>query len=179
MLRGLQEPGAASKWTEGSPAQRELGAAAPSVKIRKSRFAERTPPRCPPLRFARCRRAAPSYQGRIISSVEFQGVSLTNEAGAHLHQLALKPGEPLNRSKLADSVRALYATGRFADLAVEAEAHGSDEVDLVYRATPNYFVGVVTATGAPGLPATRSLQMPPGCGWASFIPAAPWIGACN
>ena len=114
-----------------------------------------------------------SYQGRIIQSVQFQGVSLTNEAGEHLHQLAVKPGEPLNRRTLADSVRSLYATGRFADLAVEAEAHGSDGVDLVYRATPNYFVGVVTATGAPGLPATHSLRMPRGCAWESFIPAAP------
>ncbi len=150
---GLQEPGAPSKWTEGSST---TVSPAPQAAVDGPKANTGGAP-APLTEPALARASSASYQGRIVSSVEFQGVSLTDEAGTYLQQLAVKTGEPLNRTKLADSVRALYATGRFADLAVEAEPHGSEGVDLIYRATPNYFVGVVSASGAPGAPSDAQL----------------------
>ncbi|MGE0406351.1 MAG: POTRA domain-containing protein, partial [Candidatus Korobacteraceae bacterium] len=97
------------------------------------------------------------YQDRTIATVMFEGISVSEDADQDLRALALQPGERLNRVKLGESLRALYATGHFANLQVEAERQGETGVALVYRATPNYFVGRVSATGAPGPPTNAQL----------------------
>ncbi|HKW25178.1 MAG TPA: POTRA domain-containing protein, partial [Terriglobales bacterium] len=88
------------------------------------------------------------YQGLPVREIRFAGV----ESG-DLEQLqkvvTQKPNEPLDRFKVRDSVRALFATGRFADIQVEADRTPQNEVTLVFRAVQNYFVGVVNVEGAP------------------------------
>ncbi len=101
--------------------------------------------------------AVSSYQGLKVSSVEFQGVPQTSLSLQRLRELAVKPGEPLDRSKLGRSVRAMYATGRFADIEVEARRTPQGEVSLVYIARPNYFFGRITAEGAPKRPTGAQL----------------------
>jgi outer membrane protein insertion porin family len=88
------------------------------------------------------------YQGLPVREVHFAGVQ-----SGDLEQLqkvvTQKANQPLDRYKIRDSVRALFATGRFADVQVEADRTPQNEVDLVFRAVQNYFVGVVMVEGAP------------------------------
>jgi outer membrane protein insertion porin family len=88
------------------------------------------------------------YQGLPVREIRFAGV----ESG-DLQQLqkvvTQKANQPLDRFKVRDSVRALFATGRFADIQVEADRTPQNEVTLVFRAVQNYFVGVVNVEGAP------------------------------
>lgn len=60
-------------------------------------------------------------------------------------------GSPLNRDQVSASIRALYGTGRFADIQAEVTPSGSGVV-LVFVTTPNYFVGAVEVEGAPTRP---------------------------
>lgn len=61
-------------------------------------------------------------------------------------QITLKVGEPLDRGKLQETLKNLFATGRFRELRADAEALDSGvEVILVARAT--YFVGTVRVEG--------------------------------
>lgn len=93
-----------------------------------------------------------SYRNRQVSTVRFEGLPKDSNAIQYLRGLAVQPGMPLDRRKLGDSVRALYATGRFAEIDVEAEPEGENEVTLVYVAKPSYFAGTVSVEGAPRHP---------------------------
>ena len=88
------------------------------------------------------------YQGLRVRDIQFRGV----EGGeiSQLRQVITQlPNQPLDRLKIAESVRALYDTGRFADIQVEAERRPQNEVSLVFVATENYFVGMITVNGVP------------------------------
>ena len=63
----------------------------------------------------------------------------------------------LDRNKLRRSLQALYATGRFADLQVEADRVGRDQLSLVFIARQNYFIGTVTVEGSPKRPNSNQL----------------------
>jgi len=57
-------------------------------------------------------------------------------------------GQPLDPSKIAASLKKLYATGRFTDLRAEAEP-GQGGVHVLFVARAQYFVGVVRVEGTP------------------------------
>ena len=63
--------------------------------------------------------------------------------------LEQKTNEPLDRDKLRASLQALYATGRFATLQVEAEPSAQKRLTLVFVATENYFNGAISVDGTP------------------------------
>jgi outer membrane protein assembly complex protein YaeT len=58
-------------------------------------------------------------------------------------------GQPLDPSRIATSLKKLYATGRFIELRAEAEA-GQSGVHLIFVGRAQYFVGVVQVEGTPG-----------------------------
>jgi outer membrane protein assembly complex protein YaeT len=87
------------------------------------------------------------YQGQLVTGIQFQGVHGTDEAVLR-SLLVQNTNEPLDREKLRASLQALYATGRFAALQVEAEPSGKG-IKLVFVATENYFNGAVTVDGTP------------------------------
>ncbi len=61
-----------------------------------------------------------------------------------------KVGEPLDREKIRETLKNLYATGRFQALRADANpAEGGIELVLVARA--RFFVGVVRVEGTPGV----------------------------
>jgi outer membrane protein insertion porin family len=63
-------------------------------------------------------------------------------------ELTQKVGEPLDRAKVQETLKNLFATGRFRDL--RAEAHPAEGgVALVFVARATYFVGSVHVEGAP------------------------------
>ncbi len=73
--------------------------------------------------------------------------------------LALLPfrvGEPLDSAKVRAAIDRLYATGRFADIAVEAWP-AEDGIEVRIFTEPAYFVGRVTVEGAPDPPNAGAL----------------------
>jgi len=79
-----------------------------------------------------------------LSMADFPGV-VTQETG-----------QPLDPSKVNDSLKRLYATGRFTELRAEGEP-GQGGVHLVFVARAQYFVGVVQVEGTPGTMEPRIL----------------------
>jgi outer membrane protein insertion porin family len=91
-----------------------------------------------------------AYEGKVVRSIELPQVQERDRE--HLLQLLpLRAGEALGRDQLRDSIRALYATGRFADIQAEAIPSGSGVV-LSFVTSPNFFVGAVEVEGASGHP---------------------------
>jgi outer membrane protein insertion porin family len=91
-----------------------------------------------------------AFEGKIVQAVELPSVAQRDRE--HLMQLvAQKTGEPLDHAHVADSIRALYATGRFSDIQAEVAPSG-DGVVLTFATSANYFMGAVTVEGAPTRP---------------------------
>ena len=95
------------------------------------------------------------YVGLRIEQVEFPGVE-ADEAARLMAATPLKTGEALTREILHDGIQALFATGRFADIQVEAE-HMPTGVKLRFLTVPNYFVGQVAAEGISSNPTATQL----------------------
>ncbi len=88
------------------------------------------------------------YQGEMVTDIEFRGITGT-DPGMLRSLVAQKTNQPLDREKLRSSLQALFATGRFATLDVEAEPGPRNRLTLVFVATENYFNGGVTVDGTP------------------------------
>ena len=102
--------------------------------------------------------AALNYQGLPVASIEVRGVQEDPTVMSHLLALIRQEqNQPLDRHKVSESIRALYATGRFADISVEAERTQQNQVTLVFVGTPNFFIGGVNVDGAPRKPTANQL----------------------
>ena len=66
-------------------------------------------------------------------------------------------GEPLDREKVSQSLKNLFATGRFSELRADVEP-AAGGVELIFIARAVYFVGVVHVEGAPGVLDPRVLE---------------------
>ncbi|MFB3916038.1 MAG: POTRA domain-containing protein [Terriglobales bacterium] len=98
------------------------------------------------------------YRGLPVREVKLSGVQETERVLQQLRELIVQePKRPLDPDRIRQSLQALYATGRFADIQVEADRTPQDEVDLVFRARDNYFVGSVTVDGTPKRPTRAQL----------------------
>lgn len=94
--------------------------------------------------------AGANYEGKVVESVELPGAAERDRE----HLLGLLPqkgGVPLRREEVSESIRALYATGRFADIQAEVTPSG-EGVRLSFVTSPNFFVGAVQVEGAPTRP---------------------------
>jgi outer membrane protein insertion porin family len=117
----------------GTPAQDQVG---PPSEVPISRL--------PPLTNLN------AYQGLTVGSVRLVGVDEDARVFGQLRKLVdEQKGQALDRQKLRRTIRALYTTGRFSNIEVEVERVGAQEVTLVFTVSPNYFIGAVTASGAP------------------------------
>jgi outer membrane protein insertion porin family len=99
-----------------------------------------------------------SLQGMIVRDVVFRGIQEDNRVLNNLRDLVTQEsGKPFDRYKIRQSLQALYATGRFADLKVEAQQTSPQDLTLVFVATPNVFIGTINAEGAPKRPTNGQL----------------------
>ncbi len=113
----------------------------------------------PPSSAAAALATANAYQGLPVGQVEFRGIEADPGVLDDLRQLvAENVGRQLDRQKLGRAMRALYATGRFADLQVQAQRNPQNEVSLVFIATENLFIGSITVFGAPKRPTAAQLR---------------------
>ena len=99
--------------------------------------------------------AIAAYEGRIVQSIQLPGVP-DRDREHLLKLLAQKAGEPLDRDKVRESIRALFATGRFADIQAEVVPSGA-EVVLTFTTSLNFFIGAIDVEGAPGRPTTNQI----------------------
>jgi outer membrane protein insertion porin family len=88
------------------------------------------------------------YEGRIVQSIELPGVP---DAAYLLQMLPQKSGEPLDRDNVRESIRVLYATGRFSDIQAEV-GPSAPGVRLTFTTSLNFFVGAIDVEGAPNRP---------------------------
>jgi len=90
------------------------------------------------------------YQGLRINSIRLRGMNEDSRVFTQMKDLLAKQvGQPLERQKVRETVQTLYATGRFSNIQVEVEPQGPQEAVLVFAVSENYFIGSVTAEGAP------------------------------
>jgi len=94
--------------------------------------------------------AISGYEGKVVRAIQIAGVE-ERDSEHFLQLLPQKVGEPLDRGRVRDSIRVLYATGRFADIQAEVAPSG-DGVTLAFTTSANYFVGAVDVEGAPTRP---------------------------
>jgi len=66
--------------------------------------------------------------------------------GEFAAQITQKTGEPLDRRKIQESLKNLFATGRFRELRADAEALDSG-IEVIFVARAAYFVGTVRVEG--------------------------------
>ncbi len=93
------------------------------------------------------------YAGRSVQSIELPGVPDPDHLIKILPQ---KAGQPLDRDQVRESIRALFATGRFADIQAEATPSGQGVV-LTFATSLNFFVGAIDVEGAPGHPNSNQI----------------------
>jgi len=99
--------------------------------------------------------SAPSLWGRPVTQSHIEcdcKLKLQNFPGAVTQQI----GEPLDPAKVSESLKRLYATGRFSELRVEGAPDGNG-VSLTFVARAQYFIGIVTAEGNPASVEARAL----------------------
>ncbi len=72
-------------------------------------------------------------------------------------------GQPLERAALRQSIQALFRTGRFADVQVDAETVGGG-VRLTFLTVPSWFIGNVRTLGVPRPPTESQLINATGLG---------------
>jgi outer membrane protein insertion porin family len=89
-----------------------------------------------------------AYAGRTVQLIELPGVPDRDHL---LQMLPQKSGQPLDRDQVRDSIRVLFATGRFADIQAEVTPSGT-AVLLTFTTSLNFFVGAVDVEGAPSHP---------------------------
>ena len=95
------------------------------------------------------------YEGKVVQSIQIAGVA-EGDRNHILQLLPQKVGELLDRTRVRDSIRALYATGRFADIQAEVTPSG-EGVLLAFTTSANFFVGAVEVEGAPARPTPNQI----------------------
>lgn len=96
-----------------------------------------------------------AYEGKVVEAIELPGVA-ERDRNHLLQVLPQKVGTPLAREQVSESIRALYSTGRFADIQAEVTPSG-EGVTLTFTTSPNYFVGAVDVEGAPVHPSANQV----------------------
>jgi outer membrane protein insertion porin family len=89
------------------------------------------------------------WDGRTVTGILFDPPDQPYPTEQMLGLLLLKQGETFTQPALRQSIQALYSTGRFADIAVDAsESKSPAGVVLKWITKRAYFVGRVTVEGA-------------------------------
>ena len=92
---------------------------------------------------------AQPYEGRRISAIRFSPEQQTIPDAELRQLLPLKVGETFDGVRIREAMAALYKTGRYSNLIVDAVSEG-DAVILTFVTENNEFAGSVDVEGTPG-----------------------------
>jgi len=85
------------------------------------------------------------WKGLRVDRIQFEGVTF-DAADTLPSELPQKAGEPLDPEKVRQSMRRLFASGRYRDIMVRGVRRG-DAVTLIFAGPPRFYVGRVTIEG--------------------------------
>jgi len=113
--------------------------------------------------------ASDAYLGRPVTSIEFEPSPQPLSREQLLALLPVHIGDSLDSLLIRDAIQRLYATGEYAEVAVDAAA-GAGGVRLTFVTKFNLFVGRVQVEGVPEPPTSQQLvvatQLQPGTGFS-------------
>ena len=93
---------------------------------------------------------AQEYEGKPIVTIQFEPKEQPLDASELHDLLPLKQDQPLRLEDVRASIERLFATGRYADVQVDAEPYregGKDGVIIRFITTNSWFIGSVSAIG--------------------------------
>ena len=96
------------------------------------------------------------YVGLPVREIRVAGLRPGSE-GRAVALIAQAKGEPLDRAKIRQTIRSLFGTGRYTDVAAEAERTADGGVSLTFMVQLNYFIGAVLVEGAPDRPTANQI----------------------
>ncbi len=99
---------------------------------------------------------AADVEGLPVVSVEFQPRSQPISPEQRAELVVVRAGSPLDRRQVSASIRNLFATGRYTEIAADAVAMEGG-VKLTFLTKRGYFIGGVDVTGVPGPPSRIQL----------------------
>jgi outer membrane protein assembly complex protein YaeT len=89
--------------------------------------------------------ASPDFTGRPIANISFSPASQPLEGSQLYNLLPIRAGQSYSADAIRDSIAQLFATGRYADIQVDATP-APNGVSLVFITRNSWFVGNVSAT---------------------------------
>ena len=95
--------------------------------------------------------SASDFEGAPVSDIRFSPRTQPLHPADIEELLAVKRGEPLKADAVRESILALFETGRYANIEVEALAENGG-VAVIFRTEANSFVGDVEVMGVPAPP---------------------------
>jgi outer membrane protein insertion porin family len=87
------------------------------------------------------------YQGQLVEEIRWPNVVSATDRTRFGQLISQKQGASFDRDLIRQSIRELYATGRFADIRVEVDKTAEGRLSLLFVTTPNYFIGEVRVEG--------------------------------
>ncbi len=108
------------------------------------------------------------WNGLKVDSIRFEGVTFGPD-DALPKQLPQQAGEPLDPEKVRNSLRRLFATGRYRTIGVSGIRNG-DSVTLIFSGPSRYFVGRVNIEGVRGEQLASLLEYS-----TNLNPGAPYV----
>jgi len=97
------------------------------------------------------------YDGKEVLTIQFDPVEQPLDP-SELHEiLPLKIHQPLSMAAVRDSIERLFATGRYADIQVDAEAY-QNGVIVRFLTKNSWFIGTVSAVGSLSNPNPGQLE---------------------
>ena len=97
---------------------------------------------------------AQSFSGRRIASVEMPGIQPLDQRDLAESQ-PIRPGDTFSAEAIADAIDRLFATGRFADIRVEADPAPDGGVVVRFVTEAQWFVGHLGVDGKVKNPPNR------------------------
>src|SRR5205085_370248 len=97
------------------------------------------------------------FEGKPVLNIQFDPKEQPLEPSELFEILPLKAGQPLSRAVVRASIDRLFATGRYADIQVDAAAR-ADGVVLTFVTRNSWFIGGVSVTGVSDPPNASQLE---------------------
>ena len=99
---------------------------------------------------------AAELEGLPVVSVEFEPRSQPVPAEQRERLVVVRPGAPLDSRQISESIRNLFATGRYAEISADAVSVAGG-VALTFLTRSSFFIGEVDVTGVPAPPSRIQL----------------------